>query len=353
MTLFTGWKTNIINWGKDALTWLLKMGSDLIAGFKNGIVGAMKDVASWGYNDIVKPVINFLLSPTGFSIHSPSRKMIPIGRQIITGIIHGMIGEGKNIGHFVAKVFGSWPHAIMSYLSKGLINMGQIMKLPSKAIASLGGVLGFAGRGIGAAVSGFWHMLTGGGGGNVAKWAGTVSRALTMLGLPQSLSGAVLYQMQTESGGNVNAINLTDINAKRGDPSRGLMQVIGSTFSQYHVPGTSWNIYDPLANITSALNYARHVYGPNLANSRGGIGSGHGYDSGGWLPTGVTLAYNMTGQPERILSPTELKAMAAGGAQYHAHFDGLTGAAIESHVRTAFQLMNMQQGNLYRQGRRS
>jgi SLT domain-containing protein len=174
-----------------------------------------------------------------------------------------------------------------------------------------------------------------------------------MLGLPQSLSGQVLTQIQSESGGNVNAINLSDINARMGDPSRGLLQVIGATFSRYHVPGTSMNIYDPLANIAAAINYARNVYGSTLMRGGMGLGSGHGYDTGGWLPTGVTLAYNMTGQPERILSPAEMKSGAVGGTQYHAHFDGLTGAAIESHVRTAFVLMNMQQGNLYRQGRRT
>jgi SLT domain-containing protein len=174
-----------------------------------------------------------------------------------------------------------------------------------------------------------------------------------MMRLPQSLVGSVLYQMQTESGGDPNAVNLWDINAKRGDPSRGLMQVIGSTFARFHVPGTSFNILDPLANIASAINYAMHTYGPNLRNARGGIGSGHGYDIGGWLPTGVTLAYNLTGQKERILSPSEYNSLQAGGTQYHAHFDGLTGVAIESHVRTAFSMMNFTQGAMYRQGRRS
>jgi SLT domain-containing protein len=174
-----------------------------------------------------------------------------------------------------------------------------------------------------------------------------------MLGLPQSLSGQVLYQIQTESGGNPNAINLTDINAKRGDPSRGLLQTIGATFSQFHVPGTSWNIYDPLANIAAALNYAEHRYGPGLMSGGLGLGSGHGYDTGGWLPPGVTLAYNLTGKPERILSPTELETAQLGGSQYHAHFDGLTGQAIEGYVRTAFQMMSLTNGSLQRQGRRS
>jgi SLT domain-containing protein len=175
-----------------------------------------------------------------------------------------------------------------------------------------------------------------------------------MLGLPLSLSGQVLYQMQTESGGNPNAINLTDINAQQGDPSRGLLQVIGSTFAAYHVAGTSSNIYDPLANIAAAINYARAVYGPTLLRGGMGMGSGHGYDAGGWLPPGVSLAYNLTGRHERVLSPPEMKALADGsGPQYHAHFDGLTGAAIEGHVRTAFQAITLTQGHLDRQGRRS
>jgi SLT domain-containing protein len=59
------------------------------------------------------------------------------------------------------------------------------------------------------------------------------------------------------------------------------MQTIGSTFAAYHWPGTSNNIYNPLANIAAALNYARHVYGPSLMSGGMGIGSGHGYAAGG------------------------------------------------------------------------
>ncbi|MFI9050002.1 transglycosylase SLT domain-containing protein [Streptomyces sp. NPDC053427] len=64
-----------------------------------------------------------------------------------------------------------------------------------------------------------------------------------------------------ESSGNPNAINLWDINAQNGIPSKGLLQVIDPTFKQYHVAGTSWNSYDPVANITAACNYAADKYG--------------------------------------------------------------------------------------------
>lgn len=64
-----------------------------------------------------------------------------------------------------------------------------------------------------------------------------------------------------ESSGNPNAINLWDINAKNGIPSKGLLQVIPPTFAAYHVNGTSTNIYNPVANIVAAANYAADKYG--------------------------------------------------------------------------------------------
>jgi Transglycosylase SLT domain len=64
-----------------------------------------------------------------------------------------------------------------------------------------------------------------------------------------------------ESAGNPQAINLWDVNAKNGVPSKGLLQVIPPTFSEYHVSGTSKNIYDPVANIVAACNYAADRYG--------------------------------------------------------------------------------------------
>lgn len=150
------------------------------------------------------------------------------------------------------------------------------------------------------------HGIPGGSG--VAQWAGLVHKALAMEGLSPFLAGNVLYQMQTESGGNARAINLTDMNARMGDPSRGLMQVIMGTFRAYHWPGTAWNIFDPLANIAAALNYARHVYGATLQRGGMGIGSGHGYDKGGPVPPGATLLLNRTGRTEEVLTPEERRA---------------------------------------------
>ncbi|GHI05693.1 lytic transglycosylase [Streptomyces cellostaticus] len=79
-------------------------------------------------------------------------------------------------------------------------------------------------------------------------------------GIPGSYNG-IYRNIIRESSGNPAAINLWDSNAAAGIPSKGLLQVIDPTFNAYHVAGTSFNIYDPVANITAACNYAAARYG--------------------------------------------------------------------------------------------
>jgi hypothetical protein len=95
---------------------------------------------------------------------------------------------------------------------------------------------------------------------NLDGWIRQSLAILHAKGIPGSYSG-IHRNIIRESSGNPNAINLWDINAKNGIPSKGLLQVINPTFSRYHVPGTSWNIYNPVANITAACNYAADRYG--------------------------------------------------------------------------------------------
>ncbi|MGW5481269.1 transglycosylase SLT domain-containing protein [Streptomyces sp. NPDC004008] len=95
---------------------------------------------------------------------------------------------------------------------------------------------------------------------NLDGWIRQSLDIMHQKGIPGSYNG--LYRnIMRESSGNPMAINLWDINAQNGIPSKGLLQVIQPTFNTYHVEGTSWNIYDPVANITAACNYAAHRYG--------------------------------------------------------------------------------------------
>ncbi|MFE2137097.1 transglycosylase SLT domain-containing protein, partial [Streptomyces sp. NPDC059466] len=79
-------------------------------------------------------------------------------------------------------------------------------------------------------------------------------------GIPGTYNG-IYRNVMRESSGNPKAINNWDSNAAAGIPSKGLLQVIDPTFKAYHVPGTSMDSYDPVANITAACNYAAAKYG--------------------------------------------------------------------------------------------
>ena len=110
----------------------------------------------------------------------------------------------------------------------------------------------------------------------VEQWRTLATRALQMTGqYSEANLQRLLYQMQTESGGNPNAINNWDINAVNGTPSKGLMQVIDPTFRAYAMPGYDKNIYDPLSNMLASIRYAVSRYGSLAAAYRG-----VGYESG-------------------------------------------------------------------------
>lgn len=110
----------------------------------------------------------------------------------------------------------------------------------------------------------------------VAQWKSTVARALRMEGqYSEANLKRTLFQMQTESGGNPYAINKWDSNAKKGTPSKGLLQVIDPTFKAYAREGYNTNSYDPLSNILASIRYAVSRYG-SLAKAY----QGHGYSSG-------------------------------------------------------------------------
>ncbi|MBT2481681.1 LysM peptidoglycan-binding domain-containing protein [Streptomyces sp. ISL-94] len=95
---------------------------------------------------------------------------------------------------------------------------------------------------------------------NLDGWIRESLDVMAKHGIPGSYNG-IHRNVMRESSGNPLAINNWDINAQNGIPSKGLLQVIDPTFRAYHVPGTSMNSYDPVANITAACNYAAARYG--------------------------------------------------------------------------------------------
>ena len=138
----------------------------------------------------------------------------------------------------------------------------------------------------------------------VEQWRGLAKQALLLTNqFSESNLNALLTQMMHESGGNPNAINNWDINAIRGIPSKGLMQVIDPTFRANAMAGFNTNIYDPLSNMIAAINYTVRKYGSLYAGwtARGykGYAKGIGtfsmsdfpkYSTGGFPEDGLFLA---------------------------------------------------------------
>lgn len=143
-----------------------------------------------------------------------------------------------------------------------------------------------------------------GGSKNVAKW---IRAAMAITGVPDSWFKPLVAIAMKESGGNPRAINLWDINAKRGTPSKGLMQTIDPTFNAYKLPGLN-DIWNPIHNAVAAIRYIKARYGnvfnlPGIRNMTRGKGY-VGYRKGGVAtkPQLATLAES--GWKEYII-PTE------------------------------------------------
>ncbi|MFB4197689.1 transglycosylase SLT domain-containing protein [Streptomyces carpaticus] len=94
----------------------------------------------------------------------------------------------------------------------------------------------------------------------IDQWINEALDVLRENDIPASYEG-IHSNLMRESSGDPQTINMWDSNAHKNIPSKGLLQVIDPTFEQYHVDGTSTDIYDPVANIAAACNYAADRYG--------------------------------------------------------------------------------------------
>ncbi|WP_392753689.1 transglycosylase SLT domain-containing protein [Streptomyces sp. LN590] len=144
----------------------------------------------------------------------------------------------------------------ISAMSKKFAHMTQIKKISLGMVTAGTAIAACTVAGAPAASAATPAQSTG----SVSTWINQSLEIMHAKGIPGSYNG-IYRNLMRESSGNPNAINNWDSNAMKGIPSKGLLQVIDPTFKTYHVTGTSWNIYDPVANITAACNYAAHRYG--------------------------------------------------------------------------------------------
>jgi hypothetical protein len=94
--------------------------------------------------------------------------------------------------------------------------------------------------------------------GDVKQWIAAGMKLAGVKGASWAKGLATIAQR--ESGGNPNAVNNWDSNAKAGHPSAGLMQMIKSTFLAHAVKGhTSW--MNPIDQVASSVRYIESRYG--------------------------------------------------------------------------------------------
>jgi hypothetical protein len=241
------------------LTWLqtvpgtlIKIGTDMMNGLIQGM--ASVDLMGWIRSNVTDKIPQFIKDALG--IHSPSQVFSDIGSRMMQGLLGGLQG-----------------------------GLPQIMSF----VGGLGGMFGSAA-------------------GSLGDW---IAAAIQYTNVPAFWAGPLAALIGHESSGNPNAINNWDVNAQRGDPSSGLMQLTQSNQATYTPTGMSRS--DPVAQIIAGIRYIMATYGdiasvPGIASLAAG-GAYQPYDTGGILPPGLTLAANNTGQNEIVMTQAQLAGL--------------------------------------------
>lgn len=289
-----------VNWIGDKLgvgnvlnNWTVPQFSTGSKGIQRDTFGIVNDQKGATYKELILPPNGKPFIPKGRNVMMPLQKgtkIMPAGQTEELMKLINVPRFAGGIGDFFG---GAWSAVknfagdVWSYLT----NPGDLVKVALDKFIKIGDFfepwLTIAGGAINKLFDGILDFVKGlfdkanpvvnyNPSAGVEQWRAVAAQALRMTGqYSESNLNLLLYQMQTESGGNPNAINNWDINAINGTPSKGLMQVIDPTFRAYAYPGYDKNIYDPLSNILAAIRYTLSRYG-SLANGW----KGHGYASG-------------------------------------------------------------------------
>lgn len=289
--------------------------SALVPNIPGGITGPI-----WGYenrNIAGSGTPSFHSYGLAIDVNAPQngRGLAGYGRSG-TGVIPGELAHSL-AGKLGMEWGGDWdftdPMHFEIHTSPGATSSAMtasVSSIASKFISQLGG-------GVTAAS----------GGSGVERWRSLGLQALSAVGAYKGMNltpfiGNMMNQIRTESGGDPNAINTTDINAQRGDPSIGLLQVIGSTFRSA-LSGTPFagliakGQRDPYASLVASTLYSLNRYG-SLDRAWRGVA----YDQGGWLQPGGQ-GVNLLNKPEAVLTPAQSDAYISHARALQAGYAGL------------------------------
>lgn len=216
-------------------------------------------------------------------------------KKLVKGAISagkGVVDKAKDVASGAMEMILNGPEKMIKNLFKGFIpfksgkgvhslGTGILQTLKNGASQFLKSILPDAGLFTAESYKGAT------GSAQVQKW---VTEAVGIAGVPFSWVPGLITIAMKESGGNPNAINLTDSNFLAGHPSQGLMQTIPSTFSSNAFPGHN-NILNPVDSVLAAINYIKRRYkdisnhpglksmargGPYVGYAKGGTSPGRG-----------------------------------------------------------------------------
>lgn len=279
---------NGINWVLDKLKvpksdWLKEWPVPQFAKGANGLtqdtIGIVNDQKGNTYKELIVPPHGKPFIPEGRNVMLPMEKgtkIMPAKQtkefmQKMNGMPHFAGGIGDFFSGAWAKIT-EFTGNIWDYIS----NPGKILQIAIDKFTDFSGMLepvlsiakGAASTLLGGATDFikkiFDEQLTVNynPSAGVEQWRGLATKALQITNqFTASNLNALLNQMQHESSGNPRAINLWDANAKKGTPSKGLMQVIDPTFRTYALSPHNKDIYDPLSNMIASIRYTLSRYG--------------------------------------------------------------------------------------------
>lgn len=218
---------------------------------------------------------------THIFMHQSKRK-VKTGDRVHQGQIIGLVGDTGNS-------FGSHLHWQVNK-GKGYLNNHPDSINPltwAKQAAKAGGGVG-------------------GSGSAAARRA--IQRAQSILG-GRYKSSYITEQMmrvaKRESNFQADAVNNWDVNARMGDPSKGMFQMIGSSFRAYAKPGHG-NILNPTDQAISAMRYIVGKWVPIMGSWRSAFkrAGDYAYATGGLINTAGLYNLAEDGYPE-IVIPTD------------------------------------------------
>lgn len=331
-----------INSVGSAVNWIYKKlggSKDLIPKYatgtgKNGVLndtfGMVNDQSGGTYRELVQFPNGKAFIPKGRNVVLPmpkGTKVMPAGQTKELMNMNGMPHFKKGAGVFNIIDYIAHPSKLLQYGLDKFTSFRDAVE-PGLSIAkqSISAVKDMALSKVKSLVSGF---TTSSGGGystsGVEQWRNLAKTALLITGqYTESNLNALLTQMKHESGGNARAINLWDSNAKKGIPSKGLMQVIDPTFRSYAMSPYNKDIYDPLSNMIASIRYTVSRYGSLY---KGWTARGYkGYKNGGMPVNGEVYVANENGFGSEYIGRMGNKHVVANNQQIT---DGIKQAVID------------------------